>query len=588
MSGGDDASRLMMSPARQQLLDEVQELDGVSLKQANAIASELCTNIQFTSQLLIDHEGIDSADSTLDHLLETNEVRLKVCCVAGLRSISSQADLESVKASYLKRQKLQALERKYGSSQSVIKSFNLPLPPGGGGVEGTEPPLTPSSPNAAGGQGFGEELDIKVVLDQLLFEVEAEDFGDILAELKATHTSLRALLGGVNNSADTDGNGEGGGGGGNGGGTSSMIRSVFDAVDTDGSGLIDKYELQACIEKFNVAHDPKFFKYVLREEGIREDDELDFERFERFLIRFLQHQFYKKIESYVSNKSSILSLGGRAVSYSHRGTIVENTSRKSMAAIGMSGSTSFADEPSSSSFDGTREGQGNEANKEDEEDEEDDEEDEEEKERLARQKKLGREAKAARVRQRMKQNAVVTNLITTLKGDLQKGMAELDELTSETAGGEKSKGKQGADKDKKSGGGGGSSKGGKLAGGSKDSSVAAKGAGKFPVKLSVRRKKKKSEKDVYGMLADKIKKAIKDLEQQHKSTVMVSKERDQLEDYLTRMLAERDVTQVPPGQGGRGGAGAPSSLPPPRGGGNAGGGKYGAGFMGRSGTAMEL
>jgi len=161
-----------------------------------------------------------------------------------------------------------------------------------------------------------------------------------------------------------------------------------------------------------------------------------------------------------------LSLGGRAVSNSHRGTIVENTSRKSMAAIGMSGSTSFADEPFSSSFDGTREGQGNEANKDDEE------EDEEEKvcgvvttdfsaslqnkmkkkqnekinkhptnqptnqptkpqqERLARQKKLGREAKAARVRQRMKQNAVVTNLITTLKGDLQKGMAELDEVWS--------------------------------------------------------------------------------------------------------------------------------------------------------------
>ena len=52
------------------------------------------------------------------------------------------------------------------------------------------------------------------------------------------------------------------------------------------------------------------------------------------------------------------------------------------------------------------------------------------------------------------------------------------QLTSETAGGEKSKGKQGTDKDKKSGGGGGSSKGGKLAGGGKDSSVAAKGAGK--------------------------------------------------------------------------------------------------------------
>jgi len=53
------------------------------------------------------------------------------------------------------------------------------------------------------------------------------------------------------------------------------------------------------------------------------------------------------------------------------------------------------------------------------------------------------------------------------------------------------------------------------------------------------------------------------------------------------MLAERDVTQVPPGQGRRGREDAPSS-PPPRGGGNAGGGKHGAGFMGRSGTAMEL
>jgi hypothetical protein len=29
---------------------------------------------------------------------------------------------------------------------------------------------------------------------------------------------------------------------------------------------------------------------VLREEGIKEDDELDFDRFEGFLLRFLQHQ----------------------------------------------------------------------------------------------------------------------------------------------------------------------------------------------------------------------------------------------------------------------------------------------------------
>lgn len=51
-----------------------------------------------------------------------------------------------------------------------------------------------------------------------------------------------------------------------------------------------RYELQACIEKFNVNADPEFFKHVLREEGIKEDAELDFDRFEGFLLRFLQHQ----------------------------------------------------------------------------------------------------------------------------------------------------------------------------------------------------------------------------------------------------------------------------------------------------------
>ena len=38
---------------------------------------------------------------------------------------------------------------------------------------------------------------LKVNVEQLLFEVAAEDFGDILAELKATHAGLVKLLGGV-------------------------------------------------------------------------------------------------------------------------------------------------------------------------------------------------------------------------------------------------------------------------------------------------------------------------------------------------------------------------------------------------------
>mmetsp|Transcript_44134 Transcript_44134/g.56549 ORF Transcript_44134/g.56549 Transcript_44134/m.56549 type:complete len:363 (+) Transcript_44134:299-1387(+) len=308
-----------------------------------------------------------------------------------------------------------------------------------------------------------------------------------------------------------------------------MIRTVFEAVDTDNSGSIDKYELQACIEKFNVEADPTFFKHVLREEGIKEDDELDFDKFEAFLIRFLQHQFYKKIESYVTNKAIFLQLGGRSVIYSHRGTILENKSRHSMFSQDSRGSSAS---------------QSMEEDLDAEDEDAEPEISEEELERRARQKKLGREAKQARMRQRMRQNAVVTNLITTLKGDLQKAMGDLEDMT-ET---EKSKGAE------------------------KPTAVS-----KLPGKLS-KRKKKKTEKDIYAALADKVKKAIKELEAQHKTTVMVSKERDQLEDYLTRMLAERDA-MIPDGgsddEGGDDGPGGFPTLPGMDSGGGGGGGGAG-------------
>jgi hypothetical protein len=92
----------------------------------------------------------------------------------------------------------------------------------------------------------------------------------------------------------------------------------------------------------------------------------------------LCRQLYKKIEPHVTNKSLFLSLGGRAVSYSHRGTIVENTSRKSMAYGSRSSSmdsssagASFDRQESSATSEG---GRGEDEDEEDEEDEEDTEE----------------------------------------------------------------------------------------------------------------------------------------------------------------------------------------------------------------------
>jgi hypothetical protein len=118
--------------------------------------------------------------------LELNEVRLKVCCVAGEKLIHSQADLEEEKSRFSRRQKSQALERKQSSMAG--KDFNL----AGGGSS------PPGSPRAVGGGGSGgfadnEDLSIKVQLEQLLFEVEAEDFGDILAELKVRQHQLLSV-----------------------------------------------------------------------------------------------------------------------------------------------------------------------------------------------------------------------------------------------------------------------------------------------------------------------------------------------------------------------------------------------------------
>lgn len=55
------------------------------LKQANAIAAELCTTIQFASHVLVGAEGFNNASITIDELLDANEqVRIKVTIVFAL------------------------------------------------------------------------------------------------------------------------------------------------------------------------------------------------------------------------------------------------------------------------------------------------------------------------------------------------------------------------------------------------------------------------------------------------------------------------------------------------------------------------
>ena len=90
-----------------------------------------------------------------------------------------------------------------------------------------------------------------------LSQVESEDFGDLLAQLKATHSNLQSLTGGLADASE-------------GNNVENMVKKIFDAIDMDGSGLIDREELAAAIIRFDRNHDPEFLDRVLEEENLTE------------------------------------------------------------------------------------------------------------------------------------------------------------------------------------------------------------------------------------------------------------------------------------------------------------------------------
>lgn len=90
-----------------------------------------------------------------------------MCCVAGLDNIKSKEDQVNAMKSFHEKDRM--VRKASARNMEATKE----------------------------GESKAEELNIKVNMDQLLFEIQAEDFGDLIAELKATHNSLSSLLGGV-------------------------------------------------------------------------------------------------------------------------------------------------------------------------------------------------------------------------------------------------------------------------------------------------------------------------------------------------------------------------------------------------------
>jgi len=277
-SGGAIDERNLMSPARQALVDTLHEIEQ-QLAQANIIASEMCTTLSFRSQIQLGHGGLERYESSIDELLTKNDSRVVISCVAGTTSVTN---IEQIG-------KMQSLQ---GSTNNMSNMSAADL---------NEALAGETNANMKGHE-LGSNWK-----NRELFEIEAEDFMDLLASLKAKHSNLQSLTGGLADASE-------------GSNIENMVKKIFDAIDMDGSGVIDREELAAAIIRFDRNHDPQFLDRVLEEENLTEMEvDMTYPQFEEFLIRFLQHQFFESLETYVTNKALFLRLGGRAVTMSAGG-----------------------------------------------------------------------------------------------------------------------------------------------------------------------------------------------------------------------------------------------------------------------------
>lgn len=299
-SGAVDQSELM-SPARLELVDKLNEI-AQNLAQANIIASEMCTTLSFKSQVQMGHEGLSKIETTVDDMLSRNDFRVIISCVAGTKTLKSVEHLGKV-ASHSKSME--------GGAMGAALSAEAAL-------EGDADAHAKLHGHEVGGNWKNREL----------FEMEAEDFGDLLAGLKATHSNLQSLTGGLADASE-------------GNNIENMVKKIFDGIDMDGSGVIDREELAAAIIRFDRNHDPQFLDRVLEEENLVDMEvDMTYPQFEEFLIRFLQHQFYENLETYVTNKQLFLRLGGRAVTLSAKGEKIFHRKSTISGGGGMDGSGS--------------------------------------------------------------------------------------------------------------------------------------------------------------------------------------------------------------------------------------------------------
>ena len=185
---------------------------------------------------------------------------------------------------------------------------------GGGGSDGqgstgeggskNEGRLSIGPASSFGGAISGRESNV-------LFSMKMDKFEDLVSELKQLYATLGTLSYGVKEVAAVGGERYAPGL------EENIVSQIFETIcaEEGPDGTITRSDLTAAFNLFDeTSQDPGFAKRMMRELLPAGVSHLDYSTYAGFLTKFVQQQFYAKIEPYVSNQVLFVSIGGRDVS----------------------------------------------------------------------------------------------------------------------------------------------------------------------------------------------------------------------------------------------------------------------------------
>mmetsp|Transcript_41207 Transcript_41207/g.92793 ORF Transcript_41207/g.92793 Transcript_41207/m.92793 type:complete len:483 (-) Transcript_41207:172-1620(-) len=272
-----------MSLKRGALLDQVQELESLLISELNGLSEEMMPGgVRFTAQLLTETKGLDNPAQvrSIDSLVEANECRVKVCCVAlPLESPNDQ-------------------DRGLGGGEGEKEEGGLSgisLDEGGDGLLS----LGSAAAEATSLEGWEASVtaaaQVKVSVESLVLELEVDELGDLAAGLRDRHAGLEKVLG----YAATRG------------ACHQAFAAIVEGEEAEGgSETIDSSQLEDFMKSCDVEIDSKKIENLVSADSEATGGVLDKAAFERFIRRFLRREFLAALEPFATNQELLSRLRG--------------------------------------------------------------------------------------------------------------------------------------------------------------------------------------------------------------------------------------------------------------------------------------